>query len=161
MSINPQLATALNEQITMELEASMVYLQMSYITDDLSLPGMTLWLKKQHAEELEHAEKFAQHLLDRDYTPQIGDINPPKVDASSPLEIFELALAHEQKVSASIRELAILSDSIHDFESRPLLNTFVTEQVEEEASVREILDRLRLAGEGLGVLYIDDELSKR
>ena len=155
MSINEKLAAALNNQVTAELEAAMVYLQMSYILEDLSLNGMASWMKKQHAE------KFAQHLLDRDYTPQIGDIAPPKVDVASAKDAFEAALAHEQKVTGLIRELSVLSDSLKDFESRPLLDEFLEEQIEEESSVSDILDRLNFAGEGLGVLFIDNELAKR
>ena len=152
MSINEKLAAALNNQVTAELEAAMVYLQMSYILEDLSLNGMASWMKKQHAEE---------HLLDRDYTPQIGDIAPPKVDVASAKDAFEAALAHEQKVTGLIRELSVLSDSLKDFESRPLLDEFLEEQIEEESSVSDILDRLNFAGEGLGVLFIDNELAKR
>lgn len=161
MSINEKLAAAINNQVTAELEAAMVYLQMSYVLEDLSLNGMSSWMKKQHEEELEHAEKFAQHLLDRGYTPQIGDINPPKVDISTPVDAFEAALAHEQKVTGLIREIAVLSDSLKDFESRPFLDGFLEEQIEEESSVEEILDRLKFAGEGLGYLFIDEELGKR
>ncbi len=161
MSINEKLAAAINNQVTAELEAAMVYLQMSYILEDLSLNGMASWMKKQHAEELEHAQSFAQHLLDRGYTPQIGDINPPKVDITEPKDAFEAALAHEQKVTGLIRELSVLSDSLKDFESRPLLDGFLEEQIEEESTVEEILDRLKFAGDGLGVLFMDEELGKR
>ena len=70
-------------------------------------------------------------------------------------------MAHEQKVTGLIRELSVLSDSLKDFESRPLLDEFLEEQIEEESSVSDILDRLNFAGEGLGVLFIDNELAKR
>lgn len=161
MSINEKLATALNNQVTAELEASVVYLQLSYILDDLSLTGMSSWMKKQSKEEQDHADAFSRHLLDRDYTPQIGDINPPKFDVSTAIEAFEASLAHEQKVTALIRELAILSDSVKDYESRPLIDKFLQEQIEEEATVKEILDRLRMADTGTGLLRLDDELGSR
>lgn len=161
MSINEKLASALNNQVTAELEAAMVYLQLSYILEDLSLTGMASWMKKQHEEELGHAAAFSSHLLDRDSLPQIGDIQPPKLDVSSPIEAFEASLAHEQKISGMIRELAELSASVKDFESRPLLDRFIEEQIEEESTVKEILDRLRLADNGTGVLLLDDELGKR
>ncbi|GAA1475224.1 ferritin-like domain-containing protein [Corynebacterium felinum] len=161
MRINEKLAVAMNDQVTAELEAAMVYLQISYILEDLSLTGMASWMKKQHEEELEHAQAFAQHLLERNYRPQIGDIAPPKLDVTNPVEAFEAALAHEQKVTGLIREIAVLSDSLKDFESRPFLDGFLAEQIEEETTVEEILDRLKLAGEGLGYLYMDAELGKR
>lgn len=161
MHIDEKLSTALNNQVTAELEAAMIYLQLSYILEDLSLTGMSNWMKKQHAEELEHAQAFAQHLLDRGYTPQIGDINPPKLDVTTALEAFEAALGHEQKVTGMIREIALISESVKDFESRPFLDGFLVEQIEEESSVEEIINRMKFAGEGLGLLYIDKELAKR
>lgn len=161
MSINEKLAAALNNQITAELEASMVYLQLSYILDDFSLTGMRNWMQAQHKEELDHAAQFSKHLLDRDYRPQIGDIAPPKLDANSAIEAFEASLAHEQKVTAMIRELAEIADSVKDYDSRPLIDRFLEEQIEEEATVKEILDRLRIADTGSGILRIDAELAAR
>lgn len=162
MTINEKIASAFNNQVTAELEASMVYLQLSYVLDDLGLTGMRDWMKAQSKEELEHAQKFAQHLLDRDYTPQIGDIAPPKLDVTSAIEAFEASLAHEQKISGLIRELAAIQDAEKDYDSRALIDWFLNEQIEEEATVGEIIDRLRIAGDsGSGILRIDDELGSR
>ena len=139
MTINEKIASAFNNQVTAELEASMVYLQLSYVLDDLGLTGMRDWMKAQSKEELEHAQKFAQHLLDRDYTPQIGDIAPPKLDVTSAIQ-----------------------DAEKDYDSRALIDWFLNEQIEEEATVGEIIDRLRIAGDsGSGILRIDGELGSR
>ena len=162
MTINEKLANAFNNQVTAELEASLVYLQLSYFLDDIGLVGMRDWMKNQSKEELEHAHKFSQHLLDRGYVPQVGDIAPPKLDISTAVDAFEAALSHEQKISGLIRELAALQDAVKDYDSRPLINAFLEEQVEEEATVGEILDRLRIAGDsGSGLLNIDSELGSR
>ncbi len=162
MAINEKIATAFNNQVTAELEASMVYLQLSYVLDDMGLSGMRDWMKAQSEEELEHAHKFAQHLLDRDYVPQIGDIAPPKLDVASAIDAFEAALAHEQKISGLIRELAAIQDVEKDYDSRQLIDFFLSEQIEEESTVGEILDRLRIAGgSGSGILRIDSELGSR
>ena len=162
MTINEKLASAFNNQVTAELEASLVYLQLSYFLDDMGLVGMRDWMKNQSKEELEHAHKFSQHLLDRGYVPQVGDIAPPKLDISTAVDAFEAALSHEQKISGLIRELAALQDAVKYYDSRPLINAFLEEQVEEEATVGEILDRLRIAGDsGSGLLNIDSELGSR
>ncbi|WP_080796525.1 ferritin [Corynebacterium pacaense] len=162
MAINEKIATAFNNQVTAELEASLVYLQLSYVLDDLGLVGMRDWMKAQSEEELVHAHKFSQHLLDRDYVPQIGDIAPPKLDVTSAVEAFEASLAHEQKISAMIRELAAIQDAEKDYDSRQLIDWFLNEQIEEESTVQEILDRLRIAGNsGSGILRIDSELGSR
>ena len=77
MKLSDTLAEAFNKQVTAELEASLVYLQLSYILDDLGLVGMRDWMKTQSEEELTHAQQFADHMLDRDATPQSGTSTPP------------------------------------------------------------------------------------
>lgn len=162
MAINERLASAINNQVTAEVEASLVYLQLSYFLDDMGLTGMRDWMKAQSKEELEHAHKFSQHLLDRGYVPQIGDVAPPKLDITTAVDAFEASLAHEQKISGLIRELAVIQDVEKDYDSRALINWFLEEQIEEEATVGEILNRLRIAGDsGSGILRIDAELGSR
>ncbi|KQB84855.1 ferritin [Corynebacterium lowii] len=162
MAINDKLAKAFNEQVTMEIEASLIYLQLSYVLDDLGLTGMRDWMKAQHDEELEHAHRFAQHLLDRGYVPQIQDIPTPKLNVSTAKEAFEASLAHEEKVSASIRNLAALQAEVQDWDSRPMIDWFLDEQIEEESTVSEILDRITIVGgDGSGLLRIDHELGAR
>lgn len=162
MTIHEELQQALNEQVTAELEAALVYLQLSYALDDLGLVGMRDWMKKQHKEELDHAGRFSQHLLDRDVTPQIGNISAPIVKVETAIDAFEAALNHEKMISERIRRLADLQATHRDYDSRPLIDFFLAEQIEEEADIDEILDRLKLAGtEGSGILRIDGELGRR
>lgn len=162
MSIHEEFQQALNEQVTAELEAALVYLQLSYALDDLGLVGMRDWMKKQHKEELKHAEKFSQHLLDRDVTPQVGNISAPIVKVESAVDAFEAAMNHEKMISDRIRRLADLQITHRDFDSRPLIDEFLAEQIEEEATIDEILDRLRLVGnDGSGILRVDGEVASR
>lgn len=160
MTTLPQeLAQKINEQVTAEIEASMIYLQLSYQMDDMGLTGMSSWFAGHAKEEMEHAERFSDHLLDRDVVPQIGTINVPEMKVVQPVDAFKLALEHEKKVSEMIRNLARLADEVGDYDSRPLLNWFLDEQIEEEDTVSEIIDRLVIAGEdGSGILRIDAEL---
>ena len=84
------------------------------------------------------------------------------VKAATPLDAFEASLAHEQKVSEQIREIARTADAAGDLDSRPLINWFLDEQVEEEASVSEVIDQLKLVGnDGSGLLRIDSSLAER
>lgn len=162
MTIHEEFQQALNEQITAELEASLVYLQLSYALDDLGLVGMRDWMKNQHREEQKHAVLFSQHLLDRDVLPQIGNISAPIVKVESALEAFEAALNHEKMISERIRRLAELQITHKDYDSRPLIDTFLAEQIEEEATIVEILDRIKIVGNsGSGILRIDGELGSR
>lgn len=162
MAIPEKLAIEMNKQVTAELEAALVYLQLSYILDDMGLSGMRDWMRAQSDEEMTHAAAFSQHLLDRGYMPKIREIEAIDLDIDSALGCFEASLAHEKKVSGMIRDLTALSNDERDFDSRPLLDRFLDEQIEEEASVGEIVNRLKIAGDnGSAILLLDQELGSR
>ncbi|KTR38343.1 ferritin [Rothia kristinae] len=163
MKMSADLEKKFQAQVTMEFEASLTYRQLAIEAEEQDLPGIAAWLRHQADEEIVHANKFIDHLADRDNHAAIGDIPAPGVKRGlSVLEIFEAALAHEQKVSESIRELYREADAEGDYDSRPLLNWFVDEQIEEEATVSEIIGRVKLVGDdGSGILRLDAELSQR
>ena len=163
MKLSEDLQKKFDAQITLEFEANMVYRQLAIGADDLELSGMAAWLRHQADEEIVHANKFIDHVTDRDSYARIGAIAAPAVaEGMTALDIFEAALAHEQKVSESIRELYRATEAAGDLNSRPLLNWFLDEQVEEEATVSEILGHLRLVGEdGSGLLRMDARLGAR
>ncbi|GAB3015168.1 ferritin [Nocardioides flavus (ex Wang et al. 2016)] len=162
MKLSETLESAFNAQITLELQASLVYRQLAIELEIMDLPGMAAWLRHQADEEIVHANKFIDHVADRDNHPRIGATSAPEPVVSSVLDAFESALAHEEKVSASIRDLYRLAESEGDLDSRPLLNWFLDEQVEEEATVKEIVGRLRMIDDdGPGLLRLDEELGAR
>ncbi|MDN6461310.1 MAG: ferritin, partial [Corynebacterium flavescens] len=97
--MNEKLQTLLNTQVINEHGAALVYTQLAYEMDDLSFPGMRDWFYAQAEEERTHAQKLADHLLDRGYRVELGDIPVPSIKAATPLDAFEAAYAHEQKVS--------------------------------------------------------------
>lgn len=163
MSIDKDLTRKFNEQITLEFEASMVYRQLAIAADMQDLSGMAAWLRHQADEEIVHANKFIDHVVDREASAVIGAIPAPDVpEHITPVQIFEAALAHERKVSEAIRELYRAAEAAGDLSSRPLLNWFLEEQIEEEATVGEIVGQLKLVGEdGSGLLRIDSALGAR
>ncbi len=162
MKLSADLENAFNEQITLEFESSIAYRQLAVEMDVRDLPGMAAWLRIQADEEIVHAHKFIDHLVDRDNHPRIGAIAAPANGIGSVPACFEAALAHEQTVSEAIRELYRRTEQAGDLDSRPLLNWFVNEQIEEESTVREILGRLALIGDdGLGLIKLDEELGAR
>jgi ferritin len=162
MKMDSDLEQAFNQQITVEFEASMVYRQLAIEMEGMDLPGMAAWLRHQADEEIVHANKFIDHLADRDNHPVIGAIAAPKTSVESVLDCFTAALEHERKVSESIRDLYRRADAAGDLDSRPLLMWFLSEQVEEEAVVNEIVGRVKLINDdGPGLLRLDDELGQR
>lgn len=162
MELNGKLADAFNDQITLELAASTVYRQLAIEMDMISLPGIAGWFRAQAAEEVEHAEKFITHMSDRGAHPAIGAIGAPALSVPTVEAAFEASLAHEKKVSESIRDLYRLAQNEGEIDSIPLLNWFIEEQVEEEATVGEILDRVKMINnDGNGLLRLDSELASR
>lgn len=162
MALSPSFASALNDQINLEIQASLVYLQLSIDVEALDLPGIAQWFRAQAAEEREHARKFTKHLLDRDGHPRLGDLQLHAEPATTVLSAFQAALAHEQKVSEAIRNLYRQAQQEGDVDALPLLNWFVDEQIEEEATVSEIITRLGLIGDdGAGLLKLEEQLAAR
>lgn len=162
MKLNNDLEKAFNDQITLEFQASMVYRQLAIEMEVRDLPGMASWLRHQADEEIVHANKFIDHLSDRDNHPVIGGIPAPDVTVDSVLDGFKVAYQHELRVSASIRDLVGQADKAGDYDSRPLLNWFLSEQIEEESTITEIIGRITMTGDdGPGLLRLDGELALR
>lgn len=163
MKLTEELEAKFNAQITLEFEASLVYRQLAIEMDLIDLPGMATWLRRQADEEIVHANKFIDHLDARGNHPRIGDIAVGGLDgADDPKKAFEIALEHEQKVSGSIRDLYRACAEAGDIDSNPLLNWFISEQIEEESTIDEILGRLDHTGDdGPGLLRLDAEMAER
>lgn len=162
MKISETLIAKFEDQITLEFASSLVYRQLAIIADAQDLSGVASWLQQQADEEISHANQFINHCVDRDALPVIGAIPAPGVEAETALDIFRVALAHEEKVSESIRDLYRAADAEADFDSRPILNRFVEEQLAEVATVSEIIGQLeRVGGDGTGILRLDRELGQR
>lgn len=162
MEMSATLAEAFNRQITLELESSLAYLQMAAFFDAKSLKGMASWMRVQSEEERAHALKFFDYVLNRGNEVQIGATGRPAHSFATAAEVFQNALEQERRVSAAIGELHKIATSEADAASFPILQWFLEEQVEEEATVSEILDQLKLIGDdGGALLMLDRELAGR
>ncbi len=152
----------LNEQLNKEFYSSYLYLAMSAYCESISLPGFAHWMKTQAQEELFHAMKFYDYINERGFKVDLLKIDEPEKEWESPLNIFEEVLKHEQFITDSINNLVNIAEEEKDHATRIFLNWFVSEQVEEEASVDTILQKLKLTGgKGSGLFMIDKELSTR
>lgn len=162
MRMPESLTEALNRQVALELESSNVYLQMSAYLAERSLTGMASWMRVQAEEERVHALKLLDFVLDRGNAARLGVIPAPRFEYADAAEVFRAALAHEQRVSQAISDLYVAATTLGDATSLPLLQWFLTEQVEEEATVAAIVDQLELiAGDGGALLLLDRELGAR
>ena len=153
---------AVGEQIKHEFYSAYLYLSMAGSFEVANLPGFAHWMRQQSREEVEHAIKFFDFLLDRGEHVQLRAIEEPPYAFRSPLDTFEQALEHEKEITARIHDLYELAVRENDYPAQVFLNWFVTEQVEEEKSATEIVERLRMAGEdGAALFLLDSELGNR
>jgi len=160
--IKENIQKALNKQINAELYSAYLYLSMSAYFQSINLAGFANWMRVQALEEMTHADKFYNFIVERGGRVELEAIEAPPKEWSSHLAVFENAYKHEQKVTSMINDLVDLAIKEKDHASNIFLQWFVTEQVEEEASADEVVQKLKLAGDkGSGLFMIDGELSKR
>ncbi len=153
---------ALNKQVNAEMYSSYLYLAMESYFQSISLTGFAKWMRGQVQEEMFHGMKIYDYVHERGGRAQFEAIAKPQTEWDSPLVAFEHILAHEESVTALINNLIDVAIDVRDHAAKAFLNWFIIEQVEEEATVGEIVARLRLIGDdSSGLFLLDSELSKR
>jgi ferritin len=162
MGLSDQLAQAFNTQINLEFESAYAYLAMAAWCEANELAGFARWLRAQAQEETEHGLKFFNFLLDRNQGVRLMDIVATPADFDSVLDVFRAALSHEQRVTAAITDLYAKATDEQDFASVPILNWFTNEQIEEEATVRQIVaDLERIGDNSAALVLLDREMGQR
>jgi ferritin len=152
----------LNRHVQVEVFSSYLYLAMAAWCEAKAWKGFARWLRVQSDEELAHAKKSLDFLLARGGEAKLGALEAPPSTWASPTDLFERVLEHERKVTAFVNDLSAAAQQEKDRAAEIFLQWFVSEQVEEEARVVEILDRLRMVGDRPGAaLYLDKEYGKR
>jgi ferritin len=160
--LSEEVEVAINKQINAEIYSAYLYYAMAAHFESLSLKGFAHWMRVQTLEELTHVQRFVNYVSARGGRVAMRSVEAPTTDWESPLSVFEAVYAHEVSVTKLVNQLMDLALAKSDHATVSLLGWFVTEQVEEEASADEIVQRLKLAEktEG-GVLLLDQELDKR
>ena len=160
--MNTTVLTAINEQINSEFEASYTYLAMAAFCDQQRFLGAAKWLRMQSDEERGHALKLFDFLLARDGKVELKSIDKPLSEYESLGAVFEQALKHEQRVTTQINALYELCFTHKAFAEMTELQWFLTEQVEEEKTAREIVAKFRLVKtDPSALLDLDRELASR
>ncbi len=160
--LSEKMQDALNAQINAELLASYKYLAMAAYFEAENLLGFANWMHVQSQEENTHAMKFYHYIKDRRGRVLLRPLDGPKNDWTSPLEVFQAALQHEQHVTSLINNLMDLAISERDHATQSFLKWFVDEQVEEESNVDAVIQDLKRVGSSAeGVFFLDRELAGR
>ena len=152
---------ALNEQLNNEFFSWYNYLSMSSFFRALSLNGFARWMKAQSRREMVHAMKIYEFLPERGGRAMLTQVAQPSNQWDPPLAAVQEAYRHEQEASGMINDLVDLALSEHAHATNAFLQWFVTEQVEEEARLRAVVEKLKLVGEDpYGLFLIDRDMGK-
>ncbi|MEJ5242094.1 MAG: ferritin [Desulfomicrobiaceae bacterium] len=154
--LSAKIQKAFNEQINAELYSSYLYLAMAAYLHEANLPGFAHWMNIQAQEELFHAMKFYNYVVERGGRVELEVIAKPPVSWDGPLDVLLATQKHEAMVTARINDLMDLVIAEKDHASVSFLRWFVDEQVEEEDSVQTLVQRLKLIGSDGGALYLMD-----
>jgi len=160
--LKEKMLNALNEQINAEQYSAFLYLSMSAYLQEKGLPGFANWMYVQYQEELSHANKFFNYIVERGSKVEIKAIKQMPNTWDGIIDIYEATQEHEQLVTGLINDLMEIAIEEKDHATQSFLQWFVDEQVEEEANVQEILDTLKLInGQGNGIFMLDREMRQR
>ncbi|MGB5918002.1 ferritin [Arcobacter sp.] len=160
--LKKEISDALVLQLNKEFQSSYIYLGMSAYASKIGLNGSSSWFLVQYQEEVAHAMKLFKYLENQEVHVTLPKIQEANVDFKSILDTFKSALAHEIKMSANLNELSDLTMKNKDHATYNMLQWYVTEQVEEEATLNTIIDKIKLVGDnGYGLYAIDQELGSR
>jgi len=162
MSISDKMEQAINKQIQKEFYSSYLYLAMAAYMENKNSPGFAAWLKVQSTEETQHGMRLYKFLLDRGGRVELEALDKPPAEFGNPLDLFETALGHEKKVTASINDLYETALNEKDYPAQVELQWFINDQVEEEKTFGEIVQQLKAAGDKPQfLLMLDRQLAQR
>ena len=159
--MNDAMTDALNGQVNAEIYSSYLYLSMSAYFENTSLPGFANWMRVQAQEELAHGMKIFDFINERGGRAELRTVDAPPKAWESPEAAFANVVEHELKVTSLINGLVDLAIEHRDHATNNFLQWFVGEQVEEEASANDTLQKVRRAGDGGGLYILDTELAAR
>lgn len=160
--ISKKVTQVLNDQVNAEFYSAYLYLAMSASADRMGFKGFAHWLYIQFQEEMEHGLHIHQHILERGEGPAHAAIEAPVAEFDSLEAIFEKVLAHERYVTECINHIATLAMQESDHATYQFIMWYVNEQVEEETSADDILQKLKYIKDNVSmILALDAELGAR
>jgi ferritin len=160
--ISDKMAKEINAQINREFYSAYLYLAMSADAMSKGFKGAASWFSVQFKEEQAHAFKFVKYLQDQGVKVELGALAAPKQEWKDLLDMFQNTLAHEKGITASLNKLMALAVAEKDFATQGLLQWYITEQIEEEATDADVLWMLEMSSGSKGALFMaDKKLGKR
>lgn len=139
MAASERFVDALNAQIGREFAAAHQYVAIGAYYTGATFPQLAAYFYEQAEEEREHALKMVNYLLDRGVKAEIGGVEAPRTSFADHVDPIRLALEQEKAISVRISELFEIARETRDYPSEQFVQSFLEEQVEEEAAVADLL----------------------
>lgn len=161
--IGKKMQDGLNKQLNAELYAAYLYFAIGAWFEGQNLEGFAAWMKSQAFEEMSHAMRFYNHILERGGKVELYAIAKPEGKWSTPVEAFQAAYEHELKVTGMINDLVDLANAEKDNAALiGLLHWFIEEQIEEEDQTLKAVEKLKMVeGSKQGLFMLDKEMGAR
>ena len=160
--LSEKLEKSLNDQITFEFYSSYTYLAMAAFCESSDLSGFANFFRVQAKEELDHAMKFYDYVFQKGGKVILGEIEEPKKDYDSMVDVFETGLEHERLVTSRIYDITDIATEEREHATISFLKWFIDEQVEEEDNFSSLLKKVkRCEGNSAALYMLDDELATR
>lgn len=160
--MNKRVEDALNEQVNREFYSAYLYLSMNAYFSEKNLTGFANFMRVQYQEEISHGMKIFDYIMERGGRSKLKPIDEVKLEWKDVIEVFEETCAHEKFITDSINNIVDISYEERDHATTNMLQWFVKEQVEEEATAQGLLEQLKMIdGKGAGLFMIDRELMTR
>ncbi|MBN9293568.1 MAG: ferritin [Flavobacteriia bacterium] len=154
--MNARVEKALNDQVQKECASSQLYLAMASWAETNGLNGSAIFFYSQSDEERVHMLKLIHFINERGGKAMIPSIDKPASEHESLENVFETLLEHEIGVTESINNLVDICLEEKDYTTHNFIQWYVSEQLEEEAQARTILDKIKLIGKDKGGMYLLD-----
>ena len=154
--MNPHVESALNDQVQKEASSSQFYLAMASWAERNGLNGTAKFMYQHSDEERFHMLKLIHFINERGGKALIPSLEQPPKEFENLENVFELLLEHEIRVTESINNLVDICLQQKDYTTHNFVQWYVSEQLEEEALARTVLDKLRLIGGDKGGMYMFD-----
>ena len=160
--LSKTLEKALNEQINNEYYSAFLYLSMASNFENINMLGMANWMRMQYEEEIMHAIKIFDMIIGMEGQVVLKQVDSPPTNFDSVLSVFEQTLDHERNVTKMINDIYSIARKESNYAVQSALQWFIDEQVEEEKSVLEIVNQLKIIGdETTPLLMLDSKLGSR
>jgi len=154
--LTSKIETALNNQVSVEAESSQVYLAMASWAENLGFEGVSQFMYAHSDEERQHMLKLIKFINERGGHAKVSQLSAPPTEFGSFKDMFQTLFDHEVMVSKAINNLVDVSLQEKDYATHNFLQWYVSEQIEEEALARNILDKINLIGDDKSGFYLFD-----